>query len=198
MKLLSLASRFAPDLLCFEQPAETRNRVALTFDDGPHPEYTPRILEILGKLEGRATFFFQGLNAARWPELVRRAHAAGHQIAAHGVDHVAASTQPSRVAADNAIPTGIRDIARLRAALLLVDHGSYADVSSRIEALTADTNPLRHSAREALGLAAWKDGKSADALKLFDQISSDDAAPRNVRQRAQLMSELIRGSGNAS
>lgn len=102
------------------------------------------------------------------------------------------------VAADNAIPAGIRDIARLRAALVLVDHGSFADVSSRVEALTADTNPLRHSAREALGLAAWKDGKSADALKLFDQISSDDAAPRNVRQRAQLMSELIRGSGNAS
>ena len=70
MKLLSLASRFAPELLCFDQPAETQNRVALTFDDGPHPEYTPRILEILGKLEVRATFFFQGLNAARWPELV--------------------------------------------------------------------------------------------------------------------------------
>src|SRR5437868_8265528 len=78
------------------------------------------------------------------------------------------------VAADSAIPGGIRDMARLRAALLLVDHGSFADVSSRVEALTADTNPLRHSAREALGLAAWKDGKSADALKLFDQISSDD------------------------
>ena len=102
------------------------------------------------------------------------------------------------VAADNAIPAGIRDMARLRAALLLVDHGSFADVSSRVEALTADSNPLRHSAREALGLAAWKDGKSADALKLFDQISSDDGAPRNVRQRATLMSELIRGSGNAS
>lgn len=102
------------------------------------------------------------------------------------------------VAADSAIPAGIRDMARLRAALLLVDHGSFADVSSRVEALTADTNPLRHSAREALGLAAWKEGKSADALKLFDQISSDDAAPRNLRQRAELMSELIRGSGNAS
>ncbi|TIS35085.1 MAG: hypothetical protein E5X01_20010, partial [Mesorhizobium sp.] len=71
-------------------------------------------------------------------------------------------------------------------------------VSSRVEALTADTNPLRSSAREALGLAAWKEGKSADALKLFDQIASDDGAPRNARQRAQLMSELIRGSGNAS
>ncbi|TIN50324.1 MAG: hypothetical protein E5X95_08075, partial [Mesorhizobium sp.] len=102
------------------------------------------------------------------------------------------------VAADSAIPAGIRDMARLRAALLLVDHGSFADVSSRVEALTADTNPLRSSAREALGLAAWKEGKSADALKLFDQIASDDGAPRNARQRAQLMSELIRGSGNAS
>ncbi len=82
-----------------------------------------------------------------------------------------------------------------RAALLLVDHGSFADVSSRVESLTSDTNPLRHSAREALGLAAWKEGKKADAMKLFDQIASDDGAPRNTRERATLMSELIRGSG---
>jgi hypothetical protein len=99
---------------------------------------------------------------------------------------------------DTAIPSGIRDIARLRAALLLVDHGSFADVSSRVEALTADTNTLRHTAREALGLAAWKEGKTQDALKLFDQIASDDGAPRNTRERATLMSELIRGSASAS
>lgn len=102
------------------------------------------------------------------------------------------------VAADKAIPGVLRDMARLRAAYMLVDHGSYADVSKRVEDLTADTNPLRNSAREALGLAAWKDGKAEDALKLFDQISSDDGAPRNARQRATLMSELIRGSGAAS
>jgi len=100
------------------------------------------------------------------------------------------------VAADTAIPSALRDMAKLRAGLILVDHGAYADVSSRVEALTGDTNPLRHSAREALGLAAWKDGKPADALKLFDQISADEAAPRNLRQRATLMAELIRGSGD--
>jgi len=71
-------------------------------------------------------------------------------------------------------------------------------VSSRVEALAADTNPLRHSAREALGLAAWKEGRSADALTLFEQISADELAPRNLRERATLMSELIRGSGDAS
>ncbi|MBZ9722664.1 tetratricopeptide repeat protein [Mesorhizobium sp. CO1-1-11] len=102
------------------------------------------------------------------------------------------------VAADTAIPQGLRDMARLRAAFLLVDHGSFADVSSRVEALTSDTNTLRHSAREALGLAAWKEGKTQDALKLFDQIAADDGAPRNTRERATLMSELIRGSGSAS
>ncbi|ESX52146.1 tetratricopeptide repeat protein [Mesorhizobium sp. C416B] len=109
-------------------------------------------------------------------------------------DFTAAVADFDGVAADTAIPQGIRDMARLRAALLLVDHGSFADVSSRVEALTADNNTLRHTAREALGLAAWKDGKTQDALKLFDQIAADDGAPRNARQRATLMSELIRGS----
>ena len=112
---------------------------------------------------------------------------------------VAAAIQDfDAVAADNAIPSVLRDMARLRAALLLVDHGSYADVSSRVEPLTGDTNPLRHSARETLGLAAWKDGKKADALKLFDQIVADEAAPRNIRDRATMMAGLIRGSGTSS
>ena len=102
------------------------------------------------------------------------------------------------VAADTSIPASISDMARLRAALILVDHGVYADVSARAEALAVETNTLRHAAREALGLSAWKEGKTADALKLFDQIASDDGAPRNTRERATLMSELIRGSGAAS
>jgi hypothetical protein len=102
------------------------------------------------------------------------------------------------VAADGSIPGAIRDMARLRAALILVDSGTYADVASRVESLTADNNTLRHSAREALAIAAWKDGKTQDALKLFDQIASDDAAPRNARERATLMSQLIRGSGSGN
>jgi hypothetical protein len=102
------------------------------------------------------------------------------------------------VSADNAVPVSIRDIARLRAGILLVDNGSYDDVAKRVEVLAVDTNPLRHSARELLGLAAWKEGRLSDAQKFFDQIGNDEAAPRNVRERANLMTELIRGSGTAS
>jgi hypothetical protein len=113
-------------------------------------------------------------------------------------DHQGAVAAFDAVAADTSVPVSLRDIAKLRAALLLVDHGAYADVSSRAEALTVDTNPLRHSAREALALAAWKDGRHADASTLFAQITDDEGAPRNVRERAEIMSELIRGSGSSS
>jgi hypothetical protein len=113
-------------------------------------------------------------------------------------DFTGAVKEFDEVSGDGSIPDAIRDMARLRAALILVDNGTYEDVSARVEPLTADTNTLRHSAREALGLAAWKSGKAKDAIALFDQIASDDGAPRNLRQRATLMSELIRGSGDAS
>ena len=101
------------------------------------------------------------------------------------------------VAADTAIADAIRDMARLRAAFLLVDHGGREDVAARIEPLTSDANPLRHSAREALALAGWKAGNASDALKLFEQVSADESAPRNNRRRAEIMAELIRGSGGS-
>ncbi len=101
------------------------------------------------------------------------------------------------VAADTAIADAIRDMARLRAAFLLVDHGVREDVAARIEPLTSDANPLRHSAREALALAGWKAGNASDALKLFEQVSADESAPRNNRRRAEIMAELIRGSGGS-
>lgn len=122
----------------------------------------------------------------------------GATLQAEAGDHGGAVAGFDAVAADTSVPVSLRDVARLRAALLLVDHGSYADVSSRVEALTVETNPLRHSAREALALAAWKDGRHADASTLFAQITDDEAAPRNVRERAEIMSELIRGSGSSS
>lgn len=63
------------------------NEVALTFDDGPNPYATPLILDALAAANTRATFFFLGRHAERWPELVRRAAAEGHQIGNHGFFH---------------------------------------------------------------------------------------------------------------
>jgi peptidoglycan-N-acetylglucosamine deacetylase len=62
---------------------------ALTFDDGPHPEHTCRLLEILARHGAKATFFMVGRSAERYPEIVERAAHAGHAIANHTWDHAA-------------------------------------------------------------------------------------------------------------
>lgn len=101
------------------------------------------------------------------------------------------------VANDSSAEGALRDMARLRAGLLLVDNGSYADVAARVEQLTSETSAVRHSAREILALAAWKEGNRETALSLFAQILDDGDAPAGVRQRAEMMSELISGSGSS-
>lgn len=110
-------------------------------------------------------------------------------------DAAAAVTAFDAVSADNGVPAALRDIARLRAAYLLVDTGSYDDVAKRAEPLSADGNAMRFSAREALGLAAWKAERFDDAAKLFGQIADDGQAPANIRQRANTMLDLMRSAG---
>ena len=61
--------------------------VYLTFDDGPTPDWTPRVLELLARHRAQATFFVVGRNAAAHPELVRQAYAAGHGVGNHTWSH---------------------------------------------------------------------------------------------------------------
>jgi peptidoglycan/xylan/chitin deacetylase (PgdA/CDA1 family) len=61
----------------------------LTFDDGPHPELTPRLLDILRAEGVRATFYVVGKNVEAYPEIARRIVAEGHEIANHSWSHPA-------------------------------------------------------------------------------------------------------------
>jgi peptidoglycan/xylan/chitin deacetylase (PgdA/CDA1 family) len=61
--------------------------VALTFDDGPDPQFTPRLVDILETHQARATFFMVGEAAQKYPELVRRVAQGGHAIGIHSWDH---------------------------------------------------------------------------------------------------------------
>jgi len=61
--------------------------VALTFDDGPSPVWTPRILDVLKEAQVKATFFMLGMHVQRYPDVARRVAEEGHEIGNHTYDH---------------------------------------------------------------------------------------------------------------
>lgn len=62
--------------------------IALTFDDGPHPRFTPQILDLLKQYDAKATFFVLGRHVALYPEVIRRTVAEGHEIGNHTYTHI--------------------------------------------------------------------------------------------------------------
>jgi peptidoglycan/xylan/chitin deacetylase (PgdA/CDA1 family) len=73
--------------------------VCLTFDDGPHPELTPRLLDLLAERGVTATFFLVGREAEKYPAAVRRMKADGHAVGNHSYSHPARQSVSARQAA---------------------------------------------------------------------------------------------------
>ena len=71
----------------FRRHDNAYRKIALTFDDGPHPVYTAQILDLLREYDARATFFVIGSNAAQYPDLLQREAAEGHEIGNHTYTH---------------------------------------------------------------------------------------------------------------
>lgn len=84
---VSLAPSFSPEGLVLRRGPRGTGKVALTFDDGPDPFYTPKVLALLRRYEAKATFFFLAKKARRYPEVVRAVVRDGHHVASHGFAH---------------------------------------------------------------------------------------------------------------
>jgi len=79
--------KFAEFPTLYHQGAGAEHQVAITFDDGPDPRWTPKILDILKTANVKAAFFLVGVNAERYPSLVRRIVDDGHEIGNHTYYH---------------------------------------------------------------------------------------------------------------
>lgn len=87
-----LARWFGSDVRCRFEHVE--GRFALTFDDGPSPTATPRLLDVLARHGASATFFVLEPHARRHAAIVRRAHEAGHELGVHARDHLPPALMP--------------------------------------------------------------------------------------------------------
>lgn len=165
-------------------PAEGGGRrVALTFDDGPDPAVTPRVLELLARYGARASFFCIGERVARHPELTARIHRLGHRVENHthrhlrrfsilgprGVAREVDRAQDAIAAATGRAPELVRPPAGLRSALLepiLARRGLWLASWSRrgFDTLRRDPGRVARSLTEGLApgeVVLLHDGRAA-------------------------------------
>lgn len=84
---MKLSAEFNGKSVTHSRGLSTQPYVAMTFDDGPHPQNTPRLLDILRTRNIKATFYVIGRNVDRYPHIVRRIVAEGHEIGNHTYTH---------------------------------------------------------------------------------------------------------------
>lgn len=106
-------------------------------------------------------------------------------------DPKAAAKMYDDIAADSSIGSEWRDLARIRAAGLLVDSASYADIQQRLETSAEPKSTFRHSAREILALSAWRNNDMTAARKWVDAIAEDGETPPGLRSRAEALQALL-------
>lgn len=108
-------------------------------------------------------------------------------------DAAAAAADYDRLAADASIGDALRDLARLRAAVLRLDQPDPAPALASLQGLAAPTGPFRATAREMLGLVALKRGDYEGAGRWFTQVADDPDTPQGLRQRIEVYQALVSG-----
>ncbi len=121
--------------------------------------------------------------------VVARLHAAGESVAKDNLD--AARTDYKGIADDETAPEAFRDFARLQLAALSVGSESYDVLARDLDSYRSGSSRWRFTAKEILGLAAFREGKMGEAERLFGELASDGEAPQGMRQRAEVLLALL-------
>jgi hypothetical protein len=106
-------------------------------------------------------------------------------------DPQAAAKAYDEIAADRGARVAEQDLARVRAAQLLVDSSTYPNMLQRLEAATSATSTFRHTARELLALSAWRANDATAARQWLDLIANDAETPPSLRSRAEALEALL-------
>jgi hypothetical protein len=106
-------------------------------------------------------------------------------------DPQAAAKLYDDIAADRSVGAPEQDLARIRAAGLLLDTTSYNNMLQRLEPATAPGATYRHTARELLALSAWRANDAAATRQWLDTIANDGETPASLRSRAEALQALL-------
>jgi hypothetical protein len=106
-------------------------------------------------------------------------------------DPQAAAKLYDDISADRSVGAPEQDLARVRAAGLLLETSTYPNMLQRLEPATAPAATFRHTARELLALSAWRANDTAAARQWLDVIANDGETPPSLRSRAEALQALL-------
>lgn len=106
-------------------------------------------------------------------------------------DPQAAAKLYDDISADRSVSAPEQDLARVRAAGLLLETSTYPNMLQRLEPATAPGATFRHTARELLALSAWRASDAAAARQWLDLIANDAETPPSLRSRAEALQALL-------
>ena len=106
-------------------------------------------------------------------------------------DQQAAAKVFDEIAADRSVGVAEQDLARVRAAQLLLETTTYPNMKTRLEAAAAPGATFRHTARELLALSAWRANDAAATRQWLDLIANDGETPPSLRSRAEALQALL-------
>jgi len=138
--------------------------------------------------EAEAAFEKLATTAPSGYRMLARLRAAG-EVAAR--DPKAGAKMYDELAADRSIGAEQQELARIRAAGLLLDTESYPNMLQRLEAAAKPDSTFRHTARELLALSAWRANDTTAARQWLDMIANDGETPSAMRQRAEALQALL-------
>ena len=182
--ILSLLFAFFTDAenqLVFKSNTNNQNKIAITFDDGPHPRKTKEILAILEKYKVKSTFFVVGVNVINYPDSMDLIASAGHEIGNHTFSHSVLKSKSSeeikreiseteRILEEHRIskadllrpPCGLYDDSLLKVA---------KDMEYKIVLWTVDTEDWAHKSSNEIVSNVLKNIQGGDIILFHDYTS---------------------------
>ena len=139
-----------------------------------------------GRRDARGKVHDDACPSRRAVKVIRSKHGA----VSAGSRHDELSAKIESLAADSALDRTLRDLAAVREGLILVDSAPVAELTAKLEPLTAAGRPFRHTARELLALSAWRNGDTAAAKRWLDLIATDAETPPGTRARMDVLMTL--------
>ena len=162
-------------------------KIAITFDDGPHPRNTPEILKILDKYGVKATFFIIGINAKNYPEALSMVIDAGHEIGNHTYSHQVLKNKTKEAISQELLETE-KEISKrneFSTTLIRPPCGFYdenlLDLANengyKVVLWSIDTHDWAHASVESIVSSVTKNIKGGDIILFHDYISGENNTP---------------------